>query len=1440
MDIRRFFAPQTTRTGSAQSLDTSKCIGTAAGIGSNKSSSQTKLKSGVTDSNDETKEHSTKEKKTKMKGKRCYIISDSESDAEEPPPTKRELKRSKKQQELLIKTPVYSISESESDTEKSPPTKHAVKQSSKNTDDLWTNTPACSISSPDGCHVAESKLGHNIDDWQRRCGTKSSQPASTSTKSKDVSKRMLSLQKLVPISASDYFGSGNIHQSSRPLMASKCKVESEKKQDVNSQNTVSKVAREQVEMELELHGDEEFARTLAMLDEQEDMPDRKKAARSLAEATAQAKHCLAHGAIDNLCFWDERIVDSDSEGNIEEAFEDFLWQLKSGVTDSNDETKEHSTKEKKTKMKGKRCYIISDSESDAEEPPPTKRELKRSKKQQELLIKTPVYSISESESDTEKSPPTKHAVKQSSKNTDDLWTNTPACSISSPDDCHVAESKLGHNIDDWQRRCGTKSSQPASTSTKSKDVSKRMLSLQKLVPISASDYFGSGNIHQSSRPLMASKCKVESEKKQDVNSQNTVSKVAREQVEMELELHGDEEFARTLAMLDEQEDMPDRKKARVEKKNEVPVGQPKKHLHYRESSKTPTSNDHLPLAGENAMQTAAFGKPHAERIPTHDSVNRDVELGSPEKKGTQKDSPNVKLGKSPEDVEKKRLSQLSYRNFLNREGPRALGSKEIPKGGENCLEGLTFVITGVLESMERDEAKSLVERYGGKVTGNVSKRTDFVVVGRDAGQSKLQKAESCRTRMLDEDGLLELIRTRPAQHSKYEKIAQLELSKAAAALRTTELQKPEPGLLKKGNKSGSDEAQFCASVSSAAAYTSKSDCGNIKSELNVSAETASRTGKSVRVHTQGMSASGKSRDHGHSSQASLLWVDRYRPCSLKQVIGQQGEQSPANKLLRWLRDWYKNRASGGFKAVPAGRFGKFGKDDGASFRAALLSGPPGVGKTTTAVLACQELGYKYVELNASDSRSKNSLKNDVATSLLNTNIEDFYHGRSCVVSSQHVLIMDEVDGMAGNEDRGGIQELVGLIKQTKVPIICMCNDRNHQKIRSLSNYCFDLRFQRPRMEQIKGAMMSVTFKENIRVPPPALQEIILAANHDIRQILHNLSMWSAANKTLNYDEVKVDANKAKKDIKLGPFDVARKVFVADEETRKMSLNDKSDLFFNDYSLAPLFVYENYLHVRPHAAGGNMKQHLTLLSKAAESIANGDLVDRLIRSRQLWKLLPTQAFFSSVIPGELMRGYMAQFPSFPSWLGRRSAAGRQERLLQELTMHTCLGTRSNSRAIVLDYAGYLRHAVAAPLVTRGADGVRDTLNIMASYHLTKEDVDNLMELTTFPGRPDPMAQLESKVKAALTRAYNKEPHLAPYALSVVAKKSRKGSGPIDGEELVGEERMSGDDTEDECGVETDGMVKQKKKTKATKDAEAETKARSSRERKNEKTKSRHRK
>lgn len=75
--------------------------------------------------------------------------------------------------------------------------------------------------------------------------------------------------------------------------------------------------------------------------------------------------------------------------------------------------------------------------------------------------------------------------------------------------------------------------------------------------------------------------------------------------------------------------------------------------------------------------------------------------------------------------------------------------------------------------------------------------------------------------------------------------------------------------------------------------------------------------------------------------------------------------------------------------------------------------------------------------------------------------------------NHRVLLMDEVDGMAGNEDRGGMQELINLIKNTSIPIICMCNDRNHQKMRSLVNHCFDLKFNKPRLEQIRVSVNSI-------------------------------------------------------------------------------------------------------------------------------------------------------------------------------------------------------------------------------------------------------------------------------------------------------------------------------------------------------------------------------
>jgi DNA ligase (NAD+) len=72
------------------------------------------------------------------------------------------------------------------------------------------------------------------------------------------------------------------------------------------------------------------------------------------------------------------------------------------------------------------------------------------------------------------------------------------------------------------------------------------------------------------------------------------------------------------------------------------------------------------------------------------------------------------------------------------------------------LSGKTFVITGTLPSLSRDAAKSLIEAAGGKVAGSVSKKTDFLVAGAEAG-SKLGKARELGIEVLDEADLKELL-----------------------------------------------------------------------------------------------------------------------------------------------------------------------------------------------------------------------------------------------------------------------------------------------------------------------------------------------------------------------------------------------------------------------------------------------------------------------------------------------------------------------------------------------------------------------------------------------------------------------------------------------------------------------------------------------------------
>ena len=412
--------------------------------------------------------------------------------------------------------------------------------------------------------------------------------------------------------------------------------------------------------------------------------------------------------------------------------------------------------------------------------------------------------------------------------------------------------------------------------------------------------------------------------------------------------------------------------------------------------------------------------------------------------------------------------------------------------------------------------------------------------------------------------------------------------------------------------------------------------------------------------------------------------------------------------------------------------------------------------------------------------------------------------------------MDEVDGVSGNEDRGGVQELISLIKRSRIPIICICNDRQHKKIRSLANYCYDLRFYRPSVQQIRAAMLTILHRENVSdIQPNTLDEIIQSSNQDVRQTINSLNLWTIHGKRARSSATSA-SKMIEKNVLSNPFEQCRLSF--SEELRSKSLIEKSDLFFSDYQLMPLLIQENYLQCQPHVSQSDAPkrkltdaEHLKLLSSAADSISLGDICSQMIFSRnESWSLLPYQAIFSAVAPCSYVRGHLRGQVAFSSFFGQRSRTKKNERLLNEIEKHLCLKTASaNKQQFNLDYLPYLSRALVAPL-QQAEKGIEQCISLLDDYYLNREDFQTIMELNTWgKAGKNLYEQLDTQTKSSLTRNYNKTIHRTPYA--IIDMKKLKKSAALDDEGSDDEADADPQEPADEgTGLDDDAMIKMAKK------------------------------
>ncbi|KAK4052399.1 DNA replication factor C complex subunit Rfc1 [Microbotryomycetes sp. JL201] len=690
-------------------------------------------------------------------------------------------------------------------------------------------------------------------------------------------------------------------------------------------------------------------------------------------------------------------------------------------------------------------------------------------------------------------------------------------------------------------------------------------------------------------------------------------------------------------------------------------------------------------------------------------------------------------------------------------GPRLAtnpGSKEIPVGEENCLAGLTFVFTGELESLSREAGQELAKRYGGRVTTAPSSKTSYVVVGRDAGPKKLEMIERHKIKKLTEDQFLELIGRAP---SKADDPAFIEQKKKEAAK------------IEKAAK-----------------------------EMVV--------------------------DKDPALAKSQLWTVKYAPRQLREICGNKGN---VEKLSRWLEAWpvlacgvrktdadfRRNRP----KSLKSD-FKKPGPDAMGGFRCVLISGPPGIGKTTSAHLVAKLQGYDVLELNASDVRSKKLLETAFKSKISDTTLSGFFKkdadgdGDGLGVNRKSLIIMDEVDGMSAG-DRGGVGALNTLIKKTKVPIIAICNDKSTPKMKPLQHTCFQMTFRRPTVNEIRSRMMSIAYKEGIKLDAKVVDQLIEGTQADIRSVVNMLSTWKLSASAMNFDESKKLSKMNQKNALQTPWTLYSKLTApqAFSNVSGMTLNDKLEIYFQDHAMMPLFVQENYLKgsfARASSLTGHdmTLKRLELVANASAAISDGDLVDRMIHGQQVY-------------------GSGGGYPSFPAWFGKNSTQTKLQRLLGEIQIHMRMRVSGDRREIRQSYLPTLFQKLVKPLQELGTDAVSEVIQLMDDYFLTKEDWDAIVEMGIGEGfdQEGVLKSIATATKSALTRKYNAGDHPVAFYKASAGKPPKKmgtaGEVPdledafVDDEDL-GEDELVDEEDEDE-DVTKDKLIKQKAKGKGAK-------------------------